>query len=112
MLAGLAFCEMRSQYPQRVFQGFSEGLRGGHQQFATQTLRVHLLGLDVAQAENMQLLKPLFFCRNLGLGGLGFSGTLFGHLGVFFFFGGGGGGAGILSVVAVVFVDLLLLFLF
>ena len=40
MLAGLAFCEMRA------FQGFSGGSPGGQQQFATQTLRVHLLGLD------------------------------------------------------------------
>ena len=34
MLAGLVFCS-----------GFSEGRRGGQQQFATQTLRIHLLGL-------------------------------------------------------------------
>ena len=45
VLAGLSFCEMRSQYPQSAFQGFSRG-RWGQQQFATQTLHVHLLGID------------------------------------------------------------------
>ena len=32
--------------PTVCFSGFSEGLLGGQQQFATQTLRVHLLGLE------------------------------------------------------------------
>ena len=44
MLAGLVFCEMLSQYPQAAFQG-SPRVAGGVS-FATQTLRVHLLGLD------------------------------------------------------------------
>ena len=44
MLAGLVFCEMLSQYPQSAFKGPPRV--GGQQQFATQTLRVHLLGLD------------------------------------------------------------------
>ena len=49
MLAGLAFCEMLSQYPRSAFQGLRAGItRGGQQQLATQTLRVHLLGLDSA----------------------------------------------------------------
>ena len=46
MLAGLVFCEMLSQYPQTAFQGSPRVAGGGQQQFATQTLRVHLLGLD------------------------------------------------------------------
>ena len=46
MLAGLAFCEMLSQYPQLAFHGVLRGSLGGQQQFVTQTLRVHLLGLD------------------------------------------------------------------
>ena len=46
VLAGLAFCEMQSQYPQSAFQGFSARSPAGQQQFATQTLCVHLLGLD------------------------------------------------------------------
>ena len=46
MLAGLAFCEMLLQYPQSAFQGLSGVDRGGQQQFATQTLHVHLLGID------------------------------------------------------------------
>ena len=38
---------MLSQYPQSAFLRFSAGCRGGgKQQFATQTLRVHLLGID------------------------------------------------------------------
>ena len=44
MLAGLAFCEMLSQCPRSAFQGVT---REGQQQFATQTLRVHLLGIEV-----------------------------------------------------------------
>ena len=39
---------MLSHYPQSAFQGVSEG-RGGQQQLATQTLRVHLLGIDKFQ---------------------------------------------------------------
>ena len=46
VLAGLAFCEMRSQYPWSAFRGCARVTRGGQQQFATQTLRVHLLGVD------------------------------------------------------------------
>ena len=46
MLAGLAFCEMLSQYPRSAFPGLARVTRGGQQQFATQTLRVHLLGLE------------------------------------------------------------------
>ena len=45
VLAGLAFCEMLSQYPWSAFRGFA-GVQRGQQQFATQTLRVHLLGID------------------------------------------------------------------
>ena len=48
VLAGLAFCEMLSQYAQSAFQGLS-GV-GGQQQFATQTLRVHLVGIDLSFA--------------------------------------------------------------
>ena len=46
VLAGLAFLnfEMRSQYPQSAFQGSVGVTRDGQQQFATQTLRVHLRG--------------------------------------------------------------------
>ena len=46
VLAGLPFCEMLSHYPQSTFQGVLWGLPGGQQQSATQTLRVHLLGLE------------------------------------------------------------------
>ena len=46
MRAGLAFCEMLSLYQQSVFRGSLGGRRGGQQQFATQTIRVHLLGLE------------------------------------------------------------------
>ena len=46
VLAGLAFCETLSQYPQSVFRGSAGDVREGQQQFATQTLRVHLLGLE------------------------------------------------------------------
>ena len=47
MLAGLAFCEMLSKYPKSAFEGLSGVAGGGQQQFATQTLRVHLLGTDL-----------------------------------------------------------------
>ena len=46
VLAGLAFCEMLSQYPQSAFQRLSGVAGGGQQQFATQTFRVHLLGIE------------------------------------------------------------------
>ena len=46
MLAGLAFCEMPSQYLEPAFQGRSGGPQRGQQQFANQTLRVHLLGRE------------------------------------------------------------------
>ena len=47
VLAAWAFCEMLSQYPQSASQGCSGGVAGkGQQEFATQTLRVHLLGID------------------------------------------------------------------
>ena len=46
MLAGWAFCEMLPQYPQSASQGVSGVASGGQQQFATQTLRVHLLGIE------------------------------------------------------------------
>ena len=46
VLAGLAFCEMPKQYPRSDFQGLLGVTRGGQQQFATQTLRVHLLGIE------------------------------------------------------------------
>ena len=47
VLAGLAFCELPSQY-RLLFRGSAGVTRVGQQQFATQTLRVHLLGLDLA----------------------------------------------------------------
>ena len=47
MLAGLAICERPSQYLQSAFQGLSGGSQRGQQQSATQTLRVHLLGIDI-----------------------------------------------------------------
>ena len=50
MLAGLAFCEMLSQYPQSAFHGVLRAPLGGLEQFATQTLRVHLLGLEIQGA--------------------------------------------------------------
>ena len=46
MLARLVFREMPSQYPQPAFQGSPRVAGVGQQQFATQTLRVHLLGLE------------------------------------------------------------------
>ena len=45
VLAGLAFCEMLSKHSESALRGF-KGRRGVQQQFATQTLRVHLLGID------------------------------------------------------------------
>ena len=54
MLAGLAFCEILSQYPQSAFQGSAGVTRAGQQQFATHTLRVHLLGLDSNVLRNIQ----------------------------------------------------------
>ena len=47
VLAGLVFCEMLSQYPQSAFQGEPGGGVSNIVQFGTQTLRVHLLGLDL-----------------------------------------------------------------
>ena len=47
VLAGLAFLEMLSQYPQSAFYGVLRGSPEGQQQFATQTLRVLLLGLEL-----------------------------------------------------------------
>ena len=38
---------MLSQYPQSAFQGSVGITRRGQQQFATQTLRVHLLGIEM-----------------------------------------------------------------
>ena len=46
VLAGLAFCEMPSQYPLSAFQALSGVPGGAQQQFVTQTLCVHLLGID------------------------------------------------------------------
>ena len=45
VLAGSAFCEMPSQYPRSAFQGLC-GCQGGQQQLTTQTLCVHLLGIE------------------------------------------------------------------
>ena len=45
VLAGLAFCEMLSQYPQSASQGLWAVTRAGQQRFATQTLR-DLLGIE------------------------------------------------------------------
>ena len=50
VLAGLVFCEMLSQCPQSAFQGSPRVAGGGQQQFATQTLRVHLLGIEMRLA--------------------------------------------------------------
>ena len=61
MLAWLAFCEMLSQYPQSAFRRFRGVTRGGQQQFATQTLRVHLLGIEYSQ----EFVFPRFW-RSLG----------------------------------------------
>ena len=47
MLAGLALCEMPSQDLQSAFRDFRGGPRRGQQQSATQTLRVHLLGIEI-----------------------------------------------------------------
>ena len=47
MLAGLAFGEM--QCPEAPFQGLAGVAGGGQQQLATQTLRVHLLGVDIQE---------------------------------------------------------------
>ena len=47
VLTGLAFFEMLSLYPRSAFQGFCGVTRGGQQQLATQTLRVHLLGIEI-----------------------------------------------------------------
>ena len=52
MLAGLALCEMSTQCPRSVFQGLSGVARGGQQRFATQTLRVHLLGIGETLLRN------------------------------------------------------------
>ena len=46
VLAGLAICEMLSQYPQSAFEGLSGVAGGGQQQFAAQTLRVNLPGIE------------------------------------------------------------------
>ena len=46
MPAGVAFCETPSQYLQSACQGLLGGPQRGQQQSATQTLRVHLLGID------------------------------------------------------------------
>ena len=40
-------CETLPHYPQSAFQGSPRVAGGGQQQFATQTLRVHLLGLEI-----------------------------------------------------------------
>ena len=63
MLAGLVFCEMLSQYPQSAFQGSLRvaGGGGGQQQFATQTIRVHLLGLEKTLACRTGFWPFLFF---------------------------------------------------
>ena len=56
MLAGLAFCEMLSQVPTFCYSGVLRGSpEGGQQQFATQVLRVHLLGID-----NRALVQAIF----------------------------------------------------
>ena len=50
VLARIAFCEMLSQYPWSALRGCAEVTKGGQQQFATQTLRVHLLGIEIIRA--------------------------------------------------------------
>ena len=59
MLAGLAFCEIVSQYPQSAFRGLSGVTTKGQQQFATQTLRVHLLGRDLLSSIRVPFRHPL-----------------------------------------------------
>ena len=57
VLTGLAFCEMPSQYLQSAFWGLSGGgPQRGQQQSATQTLRVHLLGIESGTFRNLQAL--------------------------------------------------------
>ena len=46
MLAGLAFCEMGHSTHGLLFRGSAGVTSGGQQQFAMQTLRVHLRGFD------------------------------------------------------------------
>ena len=55
VLAGLAFCKMLSQDPVCFSWGCPAGSGGGgQQQFATQTLCVHLLGLDCLSPEMLR----------------------------------------------------------
>ena len=49
----MRFYEILSQYPQSAFQGFSGGCQGGQQQFATQTLRVSLLGIQDCDSDSI-----------------------------------------------------------
>ena len=60
VLAGLAFCEMLSQYPRSAFRGSAGVMRGGQQQIATQTLCVHLLGIE---GTTLTTKAPPFNCR-------------------------------------------------
>ena len=56
-----AGCEMLSHYPQSAYQGFPLVAGGCQQQFATQTLRVHLLGIDPEFITNFGLEDALVF---------------------------------------------------
>ena len=72
MPAGLAFDEMLSQYPRSAFQGFCRDHQRGQQQFATQTLRVHLLGIECTSTGRRA--KPgrfgsLAFALQIGISG-------------------------------------------
>ena len=57
--ARISFCEMLSQYPRAAFRGFCGGHRQGQQQFATQTLRVHLLGIEKSMTNPEA--SPIYF---------------------------------------------------
>ena len=50
---------MSRQYPRSAFQGLCGVTRGGQRQFATQTLRVHLLGIDVG-GQGEELTRGIF----------------------------------------------------
>ena len=64
MFAGLACCEMPSQYLQSAFQGLSGGPQRGQEQSATRTLRVHLLGIDHSSETGIGGVKT-HQCKNL-----------------------------------------------
>ena len=66
LLAGRAYCEMLSQYPLSALQEFSGVAKGGQQQFATQPLRVHMLGTAETTTEECEDMRSLDRAENLG----------------------------------------------